>query len=107
MTFFLLSTAAALLSKASLDVDLSMNPVTKVVGLLEDMRDSLAKDAKTDEELYEKLSCWCETNGGNKKQAIATAEKRIAVTTENIAQLSGKSAELKATIEKLNKEIAK
>jgi len=103
--FFLLSTAAALL--ADEQVDLRMNPVTKVVGLLEDMRDSLEKEAKTDEELYEKLQCWCETNGGNKKEAIATAEKRIAVTTENIAQYSGKSAELKATIEKLNKEIAK
>ena len=36
--------------------------VGKVVKLLTDMQTQLEDDKKADEEMYEKLSCWCKVN---------------------------------------------
>jgi hypothetical protein len=41
---------------------LKTRPVTKVVNLLKDMQKQLEKEVEEDEEIYEKLACWCETN---------------------------------------------
>jgi hypothetical protein len=38
------------------------HPVSKVVTLLEDMKTELEKEADSDEELYDKMACWCEKN---------------------------------------------
>ena len=37
-------------------------PVTKVITLLKDMLKQLEKEGAEDEDIYEKMSCWCQTN---------------------------------------------
>jgi len=34
-------------------------PVTKVINLIKDMMAQLEKEADEDEEVYEKVACWC------------------------------------------------
>merc|ERR1719424_1161763 len=95
----LLLTAAALnfgLEAEGRDLDLRTNPVTKVVHLLKDMQEELAKEKKADEELYEQLECWCETNNKAKSGAVDTAQKQIASLTEDIEEFSAKAAMLKS-----------
>jgi len=41
-------------------------PVTKVINLLKDMLKQLEKEAAEDEEIYDKMACWCETNDREK-----------------------------------------
>jgi len=81
-------------------------PVTKVVNLLKDMKAQLEKEAEEDEEIYEKLACWCETNDKEKTKAIADAEAHIQDLTATIEELAATSARLSTEIKNLEKEVA-
>jgi len=81
-------------------------PVAKVVRLLTDMKSRLETEAKADAELYDQLACWCETNKRDKDAAVDMAEKQITALTSSIEEYAAKSAELKANIERLMKEVA-
>merc|ERR1712093_3828 len=91
----------AMTSSLSFDAEGAKNrPVSKVVTLLKDMLKQLEKEAEEDEEIYEKMACWCETNDKEKTKAIADAEARIE-------DLTASSARLNAEIKNLEKEVAK
>ena len=92
---------------AFLDNDSKEYPVTKVVKLLKDMQATLQKEMETDQEVYDKLACWCETNDKEKTAAVEIAEQRITEFTSAIEELSAKSARLDTEIKTLNEEIAK
>merc|ERR1719159_1751660 len=82
------------------------NPVSKVITLLKDMVEQMEKEGKEDEEVYETMSCWCETNDKAKTKAIADAESAIATLTANIEEYSASSARLNTEIANLEKEVA-
>merc|ERR1719407_72435 len=65
------------------------------------------KEAEEDEETYEKVACWCETNDKEKTAAIAEAEARITDLTSTIEELTAMSARLNTEIKNLEAEIAK
>merc|ERR1719454_1953353 len=73
-------------------------PVSKVITLLKDMLKQLEKEAEGDEEVYDKIVCWCETN-----EKIKT--KEIKDAAEKIEQLGAKIEELTASLARLEKEI--
>jgi len=81
-------------------------PVSKVIRLLRDMLKQLEKEAEEDEEVYDKLACWCETNDKEKTKSIADAEARIADLTTKIEELTASSARLNTEIKNLEKEVA-
>jgi len=82
-------------------------PVTKVINLLKDMQAQLQKEQKEDEEVYEKVACWCETNDKEKTAAIEEAEARITDLTSSIEELTAQSSRLNTEIKNLEAEIAK
>jgi len=82
-------------------------PVTKVVNLIKDMQAQLQKEAEEDEEVYEKLACWCETNDKEKTAAIEEAEARITALTSAIEEGTATSSRLNTEIKNLEAEIAK
>jgi chromosome segregation ATPase len=86
---------------------LEETPVQKVARLLNEMKDQLNEDAKSDEDLFEKLGCFCATNKKDKTEAVAAAEKAIISYKNRIEELTAKSAEYSAAITRLNGEIAK
>merc|ERR1711957_162964 len=59
-----------------------------------------------DEEIYDKLACWCETNDKEKTKSIAEAEARIEDLTTKIEELTAISARLNTEIKNLEKEVA-
>jgi hypothetical protein len=96
--------AVALLKAADAD---EVNPVSKIVKLLKDMQTRLTEEAKTDEEIYEKMSCFCEVTEKEKKASIAAAEATIDESTAAIEENSALSAQLKTEIENLKAEMEK
>jgi chromosome segregation ATPase len=109
--FALLALGAATLLQlkqdaAFLDQDSKEYPVTKVVKLLKDMQATLQKEMETDQEVYDKLACWCETNDKEKTAAVEVAEQRITSFVSEIEELSAKSSRLDTEIKTLNEEIA-
>merc|ERR1719491_1772841 len=81
-------------------------PVSKVITLLKDMLKQLEKEAEEDEEIYDKMACWCETNDKEKTKSIAEAEARIEDLTTQIEELTAVSARLNTEIKNLEKEVA-
>jgi len=66
----------------------------------------LEKEQAEDEDVYEKMQCWCETNDKEKTQAIEDAEQHIQDLTSAIEELTGASARLGAEIKNLESEVA-
>merc|ERR1719350_2181143 len=95
-------------SALSFDENAAKNrPVSKVITLLKDMLKQLEKEAEEDEEIYDKMACWCETNDKEKTKAIAEAEARIEDLTTKIEELTAASAQLNTEIKNLESEVAK
>jgi len=106
-----LSVASAVVSDTtsslSFDAAAAKNrPVSKVITLLKDMLKQLEKEAEEDEEIYDKMACWCETNDKEKTKSIAEAEARISDLTTKIEELTANSARLGTEIKNLEKEVA-
>jgi predicted RNase H-like nuclease (RuvC/YqgF family) len=106
MRCVVLALLAVVAGAANVD-DVKNRPVSKVVTLLKDMITQLEKEAEEDEEVYEAMGCWCETNDKEKTKSIADAEQHIADLTSSIEELTSKSAQLNTQIEHLTKEVAK
>merc|ERR1719356_1151750 len=71
------------------------------------MLKQLEKEAEEDEEIYDKLACWCETNDKEKTKSIADAEAKIEDLTSKIEELTALSAQLNTEIKNLESEVAK
>merc|ERR1719183_985407 len=82
-------------------------PVAKVVNLIKDMLKQMEKEAEDDEEIYDKMACWCETNDKVKTKSIADAEARIEDLTSKIEELTASSAQLNVEIKNYEQEVAK
>jgi len=80
-------------------------PVSKVIALLKDMSKQLEKEASEDEEIYDKMACWCETNDKEKTKSIADAQSRIADLTTKIEELTAGGAELHTEIKNYEGEV--
>jgi len=87
--------------------DSKNRPVTKVINLLKDMISQMEKEAEEDEEVYEAMGCWCETNDKAKTKSIADAESAISDLTSAIEGFTASSAKLNTEIANLQKEVAK
>jgi len=95
-------------SSLTFDAEAAKNrPVSKVITLLKDMLKQLEKEAEEDEEIYDKLACWCETNDKEKTKSIADAEAKIEDLTTKIEELTALSARLNTEIKNLESEVAK
>jgi len=82
----------------------------KVIRLLQDMKVELNKELEDDKEVYEQLSCWCETNAKEKTKAIELGEAReaelVAFLGEAVAKMEELKAKLKATKDEINADWA-
>mmetsp|Transcript_81532 Transcript_81532/g.218145 ORF Transcript_81532/g.218145 Transcript_81532/m.218145 type:complete len:675 (+) Transcript_81532:115-2139(+) len=98
--------AAALTSAADAE-DSKNRPVTKVINLLKDMVKQLEKEAEEDEEVYNKVACWCQTNDKEKTKSIADAEGRIDRLVNKIEEETASSSRLNTEIKNLEVEVEK
>jgi len=76
-------------------------PVTRVASLLTQMQKTLQGEMQEDEELYDKLACWCHNNDYEKKEAIASSESTIGNLEASIEGLDAKITGLKSNIKEL------
>merc|ERR1719428_2013138 len=71
------------------------------------MNTQLQEEAKADEEVYEKMACWCTTNEKEKTKAIEEATQHIDDLTVSIESLTAASTRLNEEIKVLEKEVNK
>jgi len=94
-------------SSLTFDAEAAKNrPVSKVITLLKDMSKQLEKEADEDQDIYDKMACWCQTNEKEKKKSIADAESRISDLTTKVEELTASSSRLNTEVKNLKKEVA-
>jgi chromosome segregation ATPase len=99
------SALIAAISSMRLSVD-KERPVNRVINLLKEMSQTLEKEAEEDQEIYDKLSCWCRENDSEKNKAVADAQAAITRFTAAIEELSASSADLAVDIKKTREDLA-
>jgi len=83
-----------------------MTPIQRVVKLLKEMKANLEKEAKADEELYDQMVCWCETNEKEKTKAIADADAKDKDLVSEIEERAARHGVLATDIEYTKGDIA-
>merc|ERR1719395_505229 len=90
----------------------TLNPVTRVVQLMEGLIKKTEEDGKAEEDLFEQYVCWYKTVTSSKKASNAEATDRIESLTAYIddvksgrVEFTSERKDLEAEIEKLNTEI--
>merc|ERR1719329_655304 len=71
------------------------------------MLKQLGKEAEEDEEIYDAMACWCETNDKEKTKAIADAQTNLENLAVQIEELTARSGKLGVEIKNLEKEVQK
>merc|ERR1719171_1343290 len=95
-------------SSLTFDTEAAKNrPVSKVITLLKDMLKQLEKEAEEDEEIYDKMACWCETNDKEKTKSISDAEGHISSLEVRIEEDTAASSRLATELKNHEKEVAK
>lgn len=80
-------------------------PVSKVIDLLQGMLKTLQAEQEEDEQIYDKMACWCDTNDKEKTQAIADAEARVVELGTEISSLNAFSTQLSDEIRALEGDL--
>merc|ERR1719486_1233361 len=101
-----------LLLLSPLCVSESLNPITRVVQLMEGLAKKVTEDGKAEEDLFDQYVCWYKTVTSSKKASNAEAKDRIEALTAYIddiksgrIEFTSERKDLEAEIEKLNTEI--
>jgi len=89
---------------AGSDTHALATPIQRVVGLLEEMSQTISSEQAEDKSLYAKLKCWCNDNNWEKGNAVEAAQNKISELEAAIKAGTARSAELNQQIKDLEAE---
>jgi len=81
-----------------------LNPVRKVVTLLQKMQKQVQDDGAREADLYEKFQCYCKTGGSDLSASISAAEEKIPAVSTDIERANAKLAGAKSTLEQAQRD---
>eukprot|EP00746_Dinoflagellata_sp_MGD_P160897 gnl/MRDRNA2_/MRDRNA2_87848_c0_seq1.p1 gnl/MRDRNA2_/MRDRNA2_87848_c0~~gnl/MRDRNA2_/MRDRNA2_87848_c0_seq1.p1 ORF type:complete len:722 (-),score=258.13 gnl/MRDRNA2_/MRDRNA2_87848_c0_seq1:35-2116(-) len=87
-------------------LNLAVNPVTRVVQLLEGLSKKLTMEAKAEQDLFDKYGCWAKTIIDTKTASNAAAKDRIESLEAYIADIEAGNIEFTTERIDLEKQIA-
>merc|ERR1719361_3286491 len=90
LTFLLLASASA--------ASLELNPIRKVVNLLQAMQKKVEEEGEAEAKLYEKFMCYCKNGAQDLEASISAAEDKLASLPEEIKAAVEKLSQLKADV---------
>jgi len=94
----LLAATAPSASAFSSEAQVLMNPIRKVVTLLQDLQKKVAQEGEKAEELFEKYQCYCKTSGGDLSKSIQATETALAELGPAIEGASAKKSGLEKDV---------
>jgi len=83
-----------------------INPVRKVVTLLQKMQSKVAEEGETAQALYDKFMCYCKTGGGDLAASISAAEAKIPELASALKEATSKKQQLDADLKSHNADRA-
>jgi predicted metal-binding transcription factor (methanogenesis marker protein 9) len=71
-----------------------MNPIRRVVDLLQKMQVQVTEEGKEEKALFDKYMCWCTTGGDDLKASITAAETKIPQVTSSLEEAEALAKQL-------------
>lgn len=71
------ASTATLRSGMHLQTRVNLNPIRRVITLLQMMTKKVTEEGKHDQELFDKYMCYCKTSSGDLELAVAAAEAKV------------------------------
>merc|ERR1719188_2343768 len=78
----------------------NVNPIRKVVTLLQHMQAQVTKEGEEEEQLYKKFMCYCKTSGKTLEDGIAAAGAKIEQLQADVKRLAENGGNVKEQIKK-------
>jgi len=75
-----------------------LNPVRKVVNLLQAMQKKVAEEGEKAESLHQKYMCYCKTSGGDLSGSISAAETKIPEVESSVKKAKAQKAQLESDL---------
>jgi len=85
---------------------LDQSPISRVVGLITELKAKVESDGKKEQQSYDKYACWCENTLARKAAAISAAKDLIEKLQTEIEKLNGDLGAHGAEIQQLTKDLA-
>jgi len=76
-----------------------VNPIRKVVNLLQAMQEKVTKEAQMADELYDKFMCYCKNSGSDLAKAIEATEGKLAQLGPDIKAAESKKEQTEEDLE--------
>jgi len=89
---------AGALSTGRSEATSNLNPVRKVVTLLQKMQAKVTEEGETAEAQHKKFMCYCKGAGGDLSASIAAAEKKIPEVTSELEAMASKKEQYEADL---------
>merc|ERR1719207_462053 len=89
------------------DVSASVNPIQKVLELMEDLRKKVLLDGEVEQKQFEKYGEWCKDEAVSKQYEIKTAEAKVEDYTAVIAKETATILDADSTIGDMAKVVAR
>jgi peptidoglycan hydrolase CwlO-like protein len=84
--------------KVELEAQVALNPIRKVVNLLQAMQKKVEAEGETEAKLYEKFMCYCKNGASDLEASISAAEEKLASLPSEIKAAVAKLTQLKADV---------
>jgi peptidoglycan hydrolase CwlO-like protein len=78
--------------------ELAVNPVRRVVTMLQMMSKKIAEEGEKEKEQFDRFMCYCETGGETLKKSIADAETKIPQLESQIKETGAAVLQMKADV---------
>merc|ERR1719454_949424 len=88
------------------DSTAAINPIRRVVSMLQMMAKKVDAEGKTEKALFDKFMCWCETGGTELEASIKAAEEKIPQLESQIKELGAAIEQLVADLKQHKKDRA-
>mmetsp|Transcript_107896 Transcript_107896/g.348260 ORF Transcript_107896/g.348260 Transcript_107896/m.348260 type:complete len:717 (-) Transcript_107896:87-2237(-) len=76
----------------------AINPIRKVVNMLQKMQAQVTAEGKKEEELFEKFMCYCKNNGGDLENQIDNSKTKIGSLGSSLKESTEKKSQTKADL---------
>lgn len=97
--------AAATLLAVAHSATLQQTPISRVVGLITELKAKVESDGKSEQQSYDKYACWCENTLARKASNIDDAKDTIEKLQVEIEKLKGDLGAHGAQISQLTKDL--
>merc|ERR1719189_1487432 len=87
-------------AEVELRAQVAINPIRKVVNLLQAMQKKVEAEGESEAKLYEKFMCYCKNGASDLEASISAAEDKLGTLPAEIEAAVAKLTQLKADVKK-------